>query len=31
VPDLLAVNAEMETLCVCIVRDLHQVCALMQT
>jgi HAD superfamily hydrolase (TIGR01509 family) len=31
VPDLLAINAEMEALCVCIVRDLHQVRTLVQT
>jgi beta-phosphoglucomutase-like phosphatase (HAD superfamily) len=31
VPDLLAATAEMEKLCVCIVRDLHQVCTLMKT
>ena len=29
VPDLLASTPEMERLCICIVRDLHQVCILM--
>lgn len=30
VPDLLAATAEMEKLCVCIARDLHQVCDLIK-
>lgn len=30
VPDLLAATTEMEELCVCIARDLHQVCTLMK-
>jgi len=30
VPDLLAANAEMEDLCICIARDLHQVCTLIK-
>ena len=30
VPDLLAATAEMEKLCACIARDLHQVCALIK-
>jgi HAD superfamily hydrolase (TIGR01509 family) len=30
VPDLLPPNAEMEDLCVCIARDLHQVCSLIR-
>ena len=30
VPDLLLPNAEMEDLCVCIARDLHQVCDLIR-
>ena len=31
VPDLLSPNREMEDLCVCIARDLHQVCNLIRT
>jgi len=30
VPDLLATTPEMERLCICIVRDLHQVCMLIE-
>jgi HAD superfamily hydrolase (TIGR01509 family) len=30
IPDLLSPNAEMEDLCICIVRDLHQVCRLLR-
>jgi HAD superfamily hydrolase (TIGR01509 family) len=30
VPDLLLPNAEMEDLCICIARDLHQVCGLIR-
>jgi len=30
IPDLLSPNAEMEDLCTCIVRDLHQVCSLIR-
>jgi HAD superfamily hydrolase (TIGR01509 family) len=30
VPDLIASTPEMERLCICIVRDLHQVCALLK-
>jgi HAD superfamily hydrolase (TIGR01509 family) len=31
VPDLLAATPEMEQLCTCIVRDLHQVCTLIRS
>jgi HAD superfamily hydrolase (TIGR01509 family) len=30
VPDLLPATAEMEKLCICVVQDLHQVCALIR-